>query len=859
MKGSLEDLRYGARLMLKNPGFTIAAVLTLALGIGMNTALFTVFDAFVLKPLPLKDPDTIVQIQGVDRRGSRTNLFSYPDYVDYRDANTTLSGLAAMNKVAVTAGDARPEGDDLTVMRDESAYVFGQIVSGNYFEVLGAEMEKGRGFLPEEDRTPGAYPLIVISHKFWQRQFGSDADIIGKTVKLQGQTFSIIGVTRREFIGTTPDAPSFWAPLMMRDQLITAGQWNYRRWFTERNADSFVMVGRLKPGVTLTQAQAEMRSIAQQLAERYPDDDLKVGVTLKGSPGFITLSESDSASLLPLPLAVALVLLIACANVANLLLARAATRQKEIAVRLALGASRWRLIRQLLTESALIATVGGVAGLLLATWALDALYPLVLSRLPIPAALRDSLFVNLGPDYLIFGFTMLISVIAGLVAGLAPALQASRPDLTSALKDEGSTFGHHLSQSNLRSGLVVAQISVSLMLLIGAGLLVRNLQNVKTTDLGLDAKNLFSVAVNLKNTTDQDSQRQLELRRQFSERLRALPGVQSIAQSFRQPLAGRPASTSITVAGREEVDGYPLRANYNFVSPGYFETLGIQLLRGRVFTEQEVSLRAPVIIISESTARFIWPGLKDAGEAIGNSIGIGAGTLNENMVSRAGDRTASDDAINFPSYEVIGVARDTRSGWVWEKDETYIYLPLTSDNPLGEYLLVKTIDDPRNVMAAVRGEAEEFHSRLSVSLQRAADNLDLQVTPFRAVAIVAGVLGLLALLLASIGLYGVMSFIVTRRTREVGIRVALGASPRDIITLFVKQGLQLIAAGIVIGVAGGAVISRLLSSVLLNVSPLDPWAFVGVSLLLAVVALLACYVPARRMIRIHPMEALRHE
>ncbi|HVF92440.1 MAG TPA: ABC transporter permease [Blastocatellia bacterium] len=853
MQGLSEDIRFGARLLLRKPGFTLAAVMTLALGIGLNTALFTVFDGFVLKPLPLRNPGSLVQIRGIGHTGQPTNLFSYLDYLEYRDSQTTLTGLAAWNKVAVPLGDASPAGDDITVARDESAYVFGQIVSGNYFDVLDARMRMGRGFLPEEDRAPGMYPVVVISHAFWQRQFDSDPEIIGKTVRLRGQSFTIIGVSERDFIGTTPDAPSFWVPLMMRDRMIPSGGWNYRRWSNERNADSFALIGRLKPGATRAQARSEMQLIAERLARSYPDKDQKIGVIVTGSPGFITLSENDWANLLPLPLAFALVLLLACANVANLLLARAATRQKEIAVRLALGATRRRLIRQLLTESTMVSGIGGVAGFMLAKWTLAAFYPLVLSRLPIPAAMRDSFHLSLEPDYRIFGFTFLISLVAGIAAGLAPALQASRPDLTSAIKDEGSSLGRHLSQSRLRNGLIIAQISVSMILLIGAGLLVRNLQNAQTLDLGLETENLSSIAIRQDASNYLDPARQSEVRRQLAERLRGLPGVVSVAQASREPLAGRPAQTAITIAGSERSNDHPLSANYNPVSPSYFETVGIQIVRGRAFAEQEAGSGTPVVVISESTVRKFWPAFKDVGEAIGRQIGI------ETPLEKTGSDQAGEPSMVFTPYEVIGVARDTRSGWVWEKDETYLYVPpFAGARPEG-VLLVKTSGEPQRTTAAIRAEAKNIDPKLSLSIRRVQDNLETQMTPFRAVATIAGVLGGLALLLASIGMYGVISFVVAQRTREIGIRIALGAKPRDVVTLFLKQGLRLIAAGIAIGILGGAIISRLLAALLLNVSVIDPVAFVGVSVFLALVAMLACYAPARRATRADPMEALRHE
>jgi predicted permease len=853
----IQDLRYAVRMLIHRPGFTFVAVATLALGIGVNTALFTLFDAFMLKPLPLKDPGSLVIFNGVDKSGERRNLFSYLDYLDYRARNTTLSDLVAWNKVAVVLGEARDRSDDLSVMREGSGYLFGQIVSANYFSALGAEMALGRGFLPEEERAPGERPVVVLSHFFWQRQFNGDPNVVGKTIRLQGQPFTIVGVTAREFIGTTADTPAFWAPLMMRDQLILPGGWNHRRWLTERDADSFVLVGHFKTGLSQAQARADLNVIAQGLALQFPSKGRKTGVMTKSGASFIPFDVELLPLIAPLLVAVALVLLIACANVANLLLARAVIRQKEIGVRLALGASRFRVIRQLLTESVLVSGIGGLAGLLTAWWTLRALCPLALARLPIPATMRESFSVNLEPDYRIFGFTLLITLIAGVAAGLAPALQASRPDLNSALKDEGSTFGQHLSQSRLRNGLIVTQLAVSLALLIAAGLLVRNLQRAQTIDLGFEPQNLLSVAVNLpldSNVTSAESARKgIELRRRLAERLRALPGVKSVSQAFRQPSTGAPPSAVVTIAGRASPDGHPFLARYNFVSPEHFETLGIRIVRGRGFTEREANSDVPVVVVSEAAAMRFWPGQ----DAIGQHIGVAAAALGPGAESGAARQTSNSGAA--PSYEVIGVARDTRSGWVWQKDEAFLYAPLGPDNRLGDYLLVRAAGNAERVMAEARGEAEAIDPRLSVVAQRTSDHLDVQMTPFRALALIAGALGALALLLASVGLYGVMSFVVTHRTREIGVRVALGAHSADVVRLFLKEGLRLTVVGLAIGLAIGAGVSRLLTAALIGLSPLDPLAFGGVSIFLTLVALLATYLPARQATKVDPMAALRRE
>ncbi|MBO0861119.1 MAG: ABC transporter permease [Chloracidobacterium sp.] len=842
----VQDLRYGARMLLKHPGFTFTAAFTLALGIGVNTALFTVFDALMIKPLPVKDPDSLVSFSGVDRNGAKRQLFSYLDYLDYRDRNMTLTELVAWSKAAVTLGEAQVGRDNLSV--EGVNYVFGQIVSANYFAALGAEMDLGRGFLPEEDRTPGTSPVIVLSHRFWQRQFDSDPHIVGKIIRLQSRSFTVIGVTAREFVGTALDTPAFWTPLMMRDQVIPLGMGENRRWLTERDADSFELLGHLRPGVATQAAQSEMSMIAQRLAQQYPGESRKTRVATKSNASFINLEAKQWTLIVPVLIAFGLTLLIACGNVANLLLARAATRQKEIGMRLALGASRLRILRQLLTESALISVIGGLAGLLAASWILRILYHVLIARLP-----EFPPYLNLQLDYRIFGFTMLAAISAGVAAGLVPALQASRPDLSSALKDEGSILGLHLSQSRLRNGLVVMQIAMSLMLIIGAGLVARYLQKAQTIDVGFEPQNLLSIAVNLNAAGAQSAQERGEVRRLLAERLRATPGVKSVSQAFRQPSYGQLSSTQITIAGKAAPEDRRLWANYNFVSSQHFETLGIRIVRGRSFTEQEANANAPVVVISEATAQKFWPGQ----DAIGQHIGIAAALSAINLDGDAA--RGPQEATVFPSYEVIGVASNTRSRWVWEKDETYLYMPLGPDNHLFAYLLIRAAGDAQRVMDAAPGEAAAINPRLSVIVRRTSDYIAESMTPFRGMALMAGALGALALLLASIGLYGVMSFVVTQREREIGVRIALGAQSGEVVRLFLKDGLRLTAIGVAVGLAGGVGVSRLLAAALVNLSPLDPLAFGGASLFLTLVALLATYLPARQAMKIDPITILRFE
>ncbi|MEJ7710026.1 MAG: ABC transporter permease [Pyrinomonadaceae bacterium] len=532
-----------------------------------------------LRPLPIEEPESIVNLSGVDRNGAGHNLFSYQDYLDYRDRNSVFSDLVGWNQIALTVGEAPPgaASSDGSGLAAGYQYGFGSIVTGNYFSVLGGRAAVGRTFLPEDD-TPGANAVIVLSQGFWERRFAADKNLVGRTIKLHGHQFTVVGIAERGFIGTQPRVPDFWIPLTAREMVG-----GYEGWFNDRRVNSISLMGRLKSGTSLEQAQAEMTVIAQSLAESYPGKDRKNRIIAKPGSTFINLDEEFAPVVLPVLMAVGLVLLIACANVANLLLARSASRQREVGIRLALGASRARLIRQLLTESLLISVLGGAAGLLLTTWSLSALYPIVISSLPLPEGYADSFALDLDPDYRVFGFTLAISLIAGIVSGLAPALQSSRTALTASLKDEGSALGRSVSQSRLRNALVVAQIAVSLTLLIAAGLLVRSLRKLESIDTGLETKNVFSVAVGLHGRAI-NPRKEAELREQLAERLQALPGVASVGQVYRQPLTGMPPTIPVRIPGREAPDDRPLRANYNVVSPNYFETLGIALLQGRSFT-----------------------------------------------------------------------------------------------------------------------------------------------------------------------------------------------------------------------------------------------------------------------------------
>jgi len=854
----MNDLKFAVRQLLKNPGFTAVAVLTLALGIGVNTALFTVFNALVLKPLPLKDADSFVVVLGVAQPGQRARRFSFPDYQDYAARNQSFSGLTLMSEAGATLGIEHNQSDerarDGQTQREEFGVVNCQLVAANYFSVLAAEMVLGRGFLPEEESTPNTHPVAVLSHYFWEHRLNRDPQVIGRTIRLAGQLFTIVGVANQEFIGTEFVRPVCWVPLMMREAFSpTAAGAN---WTTDRTLTGFNMFGRLKPGVAVAQAQAELSQLTAQLAQEHPnnplsgraDESRNAAVQLTPAPSFTANDNADDVGqiFLMLPLSVALVLLIACANVANLLLARAARRQKQIATRLALGATRSRIVRLLLTESVMIALAGGALGLLLAWWALSVLYPLLLASLPLPATFRVSLALNLSPDYRVFGFALLMALLAGVTAGLAPAWQASRPDLTAAIKGEGSVFGEHLSQSRLRNALIVIQLAFSLVLLVSAGLLVRNLQKLQTVDTGYETARLFTIESDLGLPRPMLLGQTEALRQQLEMRLRALPDVQSVSRTSHAPLEGRAARTFVTLPGHSDAQNMPM-AQFARVSDSHLPTLGVPLLHGRNFTEQEAASGARVAVINAATVRKYWPQFNDLSQAIGQSLSI---------------RINFDEAPNpatFPVYQVIGVTRDLRTGLVFSPDGPFIHLPFQPGKSGGEYLLVRTRAEASRVMAMTYTETAALNPNATLAMRATAENVALQNMPFRLAANLALTLGLIALALAAIGLYGVMSFVVTQRTREIGVRVALGAQPHGILALFIKQGMRLIVVGMVLGLLGGAAIARLLSLILVNMSPFDPVTFFGISLCLIGVALLATWLPARRAARVDPMEALRYE
>jgi predicted permease len=806
------DLKHAIRLLVRSPLFTTTAVLSLAIGIGATTTVFTLADALLLrKPVGVADPDRVVDI-GRTRQGREFDNSSYPNFKDIAAQTKLLSGIYGIDLEPSSVALGGEKGAER---------VYGTLVSGNYFQVLGVTPQVGRLLTPDDDKAPGASPVTVLSDRLWRRRCNADPSIVGETIVLNGNRFTVVGVAPVGFRGTTLLSPELWAPLTMAVEIQPRMS---ARMFTLRNGSWMLMGGRLAPGVSLEQAQAEITAIAKRLEETYPDSNREMGWKLMGAtpvPG--ELSTYLSAFMAILGAIVGLVLLVASINVAGMMLARAAARRRETAVRLALGASRLQLVRQLLIESLAVFLIGGVAGLLTARWMTSVLLAL-LPSLPIPLTLALPL------DARIMAFGLAVTCVAGLATGLAPALQASKPDLVDTLKGGRElTFGRF----RLRQALVAAQVAGSVLLIVVAGLFARALQHASTINPGFDTTNVEIVALDLSLARHNDTTGPAFLR-QVIARIEAMPGVQSATAAIDLPLdGGRFGMGNVWAAGKTEKEAVDL--DWDVVEPGYFRTLRIPLVRGRDFSPSDTKNRPDVAIVNEVAAARLWPGLDPIGRRLIRSL-------------EEGQR----------EVEVVGVERTGKYNALNEQPTAFIYLPYAQAYVPRVSLVIRTSGP--TAIPAVRALIAELNPNLPVIGTSTLDTMStIALLPQRIAAGIAGALGAVALLIAGIGVYGVTAYSVARRTREFGIRVALGATPRDVLRLVFRQGALLTASGLGLGLLLALGSTQVLASMLFGVRAADPVTFGLAAAIFGALSLAASFVPARRALAIDPTVALRSE
>ena len=802
-----QDLRYGLRTLIKNPGFTIVAVIALALGIGANSAIFSVVNAVLLRPLPYKNPDQLVVIwENATHLGFPKDTPSPANFLDWRQQSSLFEGMAAFAERSFNlTGVGEPERLD------------GRRVSANLFEMLGVKPIVGRTFVPQEDQ-PGT-KVVLLNESLWKRRFGGDPAVVGRAVNLNGEPYTVVGV------------------LPQTVRLPTSGNWRDQVWVplafpseeaASRGAHYLEVIARMKPGMTLPKAQAEMDTIAARLAQQYPDFNARRGAVV--TPLHEEIVGKMKSPLLILLGAVAFVLLIACANVANLLLARAAVRQKEIALRLALGANRARLTKQLLVESVLLSLVGGLVGLGLAYFGLN-----VLTRfIPQDVAQADTITI----DAKVLLFTLAVAVVTGLIFGLAPATQASHFNLNETLKEGGRDSGAGVRGKRLRNSLVIAEVATSFILLVGAGLLINSFVHLRTLDPGFRADHLLALNVDLSEVKYPDTQRRTAFFDEVTRRVRTLPGVQSVAVAGNLPFTYNGDSTLIAVEGIPDppIDQWP-DVIYRTVGPGYLATMGIPLVRGRDFNDQDTLDTTPVVVISEKTAKRYWPNE----EPIGKRLKTGA--------------TASD----VPWRTVIGVVKDVRQNDFIAEPKMQMYFSYRQVKDLvANALVVRTSVDPLSLATSVRNtiwavDKDQPVANIDSMEHIVAGAVARQRFSMLLLAIFAG----LALVLAAVGIYGVMSYSVAQQTREIGIRIALGAQRGDVLRMTVKEGLKLVGVGLLIGLISAFVLTRVMESLLFGISATDPVTFGIICVVLLIVATLASYIPALRAATVDPMVALR--
>lgn len=810
MGNLLQDVRYGFRMLWKSPTFTVIAVAALALGIGANTVIFSIVNTLLLRPLSFPQSEQITAILVKDpETGSLYSSYSYPNFEDIRNQNHVFEQVAAyyMTSAFLRTGD-------------EPERLRGTYASADLFPLLGVSPLVGRTFSSEEEK-PGGGQFIVLSYDFWQRRFNADRNIVGQQLPIEDKKVTVVGVMPQGFkFPVGAQQTDFWMPLASN---VSEGA------RAARGAVFMSLVGRLKAGVTLEQAQAEVNTIASRLEAQYPDPNTGLRIALVSAHE--RLVGKVRPALLVLLAAVAFVLLIACANVANLMLARATVRRKEIAIRTALGASRWRVIRQLLTESLLLSCIGGAAGLLLAMWGMDLLVAAIPADIP-----RTG---EIGMDKYVLIFTLGLTVLTGIIFGLVPALQASRTNLDETLKDATRGMSGGLQRNRMRSVLVVSEIALSLVLLVGAGLLFQSFRRLLEVSPGFEADKVLTADVSLSDAKYPEKEQRAAFYHEALERIAAIPGVQSVGVVYPLPLGGSFEAYTFDIGGRPPFPpGQQPVSDRRVISPGYFQAMSIPVVKGRAFSEQDKTNAPSVTIINETFARRYFPGE----DAVGKSIITGEGKT------------------GIPR-EIVGVVGDVRHAGLDTETTPEYYVPY-EQAPVGRLTVVARTasGNPTSIAAALRGSIVALDKEQPVyNIRPMTQLLDESVARRRFNMMLLGGFALLALVLASIGIYGVISYSVAQRTREIGIRLALGAQIADVIKLVLKQGLALAAVGLALGLLVSFFVTKLMSSLLFGVSATDPVTFGMVALILLFVALLACYIPARRASKVDPNVALRYE
>lgn len=824
MRTLLQDLRYSLRVLVKNPGFAAVAIFSLALGIGANTTIFTVVNAVLLNPLPVQDSSRVVELDTIDSKTSigaanATKLgMSWPNARDYAEKNSVFSGLSVFTIAGLNlSGQGEPK------------QINGQLVSANYFDVLGVKPVIGRTFLSDEDQKPGGDTVAVLSYGLWAQQFGSDRSILGKTITLNAVPYTVIGVAAPNFKGTFTflNPEEIWIPLSMYKQVLTGFAADN---LNDRRALFVLAIARLKPGVNMAQAEASLKPIASALEKEYPVDNAGRSVALtslsNAAVGANNYQQFSLAGGMMMGV-VGLVLLIACVNLANLLLAQAAKRDKEMSLRAALGASRGRLLRQMLTESMTLAILGGGAGLLIAYWGRNVLW----SFRP-PFLQQNS--IDLGFDSHVLLFTIGISLLTGLLFGLAPAFKAAKINLAEALKTGGRSGTFGFLHNRFRSALIVAEMALALIALVGAGLFVRSMQQAQRLNPGFESKNLFVFNFDL-GAAHYDQNHGEQFYRDAIERAQAVPGVVRATVASNAPLGGGFART-VFPEGEPQIPGkHGMLINLDDVSTGFFDTLRIPIVEGRAFTDEDQEKTLAVAVVNQAMAKHFWPGE----DAIGKRF------------SFFGDPKL---------IQIVGVTANTTQFAIGETPQPGIYLPVTQDYSPQATLQVRTERDPRTALASVREQVQGLDKNLAITnVLTIEDILSQGLWASRMAAALLSLFGFIALVLAGVGIYGVMAYAVAQRTREVGIRMALGARPLDVLRLVVGQGMILAGTGIAVGLLAAFAVARLFSTLLYGVSATDPLTFGIVAVVLALSALAACYFPARRAMRVDPIVALRYE